>query len=223
MKRSLHVVENTTYDATADEKFYKIRPMIKVIVNNCVKIESEKYQSVDEKIIPSKTRQTKIQQYNPKKPKKWGFKNLVRAIASGFMYDFYLYAGKDELNPDSGLQKYAQVVSRFCKDLPPSVGHKVFFNNWLTTLGLMHHLNKEGLLAVVTIRANRLHNCPLTANKDLEKQGRGSMDYRTDNNSGVIITKRLDNSTMELTSNFIGIEPLGEIERWCKQGKAPKL
>ena len=199
MKRGLHVVENTTYGATADEKFYKIRPVIKAIRNNCVKIESEKYQSVDEKIIPSKICQTKIQQYNPKKPKKWGFKNLVRAVAPGFIYDFYLYAGKDEPNPDSGLQKYAQVVSRFCKDLPPSVGHKVFFNNWFPKLELTLHLKKEGLFAVVTIRANCLHNCPLTANKNLEKQGRGSMDYQTDNNSGVIITKWVGNSTMELT------------------------
>ena len=87
----------------------------------------------------------------------------------------------------------------------------------------MHHLKKEGLLTVVIIRANRLHNCPLTSNKDLEKQGRGSMDYRTDSNYGVIITMWVDNSTMELTSNFIGIEPLGEIERLSKQDKAPKL
>ena len=138
------------------------------------------------------------------------------------MYEFYLHAGIDEPNLESSLQKFAQVVSRLCKDLPPNVGHKVFFDNWFTTLELMHHLKKEGLIAVGTMKANRLHNCPLTANKDLEKQGRGFMDFRTNNNSGIIITKWVDNSAMQLTSNFVGVEPLEEIERWSKQDKARK-
>ena len=34
--------------------------------------------------------------------------------------------------------------------------------------------------AVGTIRANRLHGCPLSTNKDLEKKGRGEFDYRED-------------------------------------------
>lgn len=34
-------------------------------------------------------------QYNPNKPTKWGFKNLVRAGVSGIIYDFLLYAGDD--------------------------------------------------------------------------------------------------------------------------------
>ena len=217
LKRSLHFVDNTTFDATKNDKLFKIRPMIEAIRDKCIKIEPEEFQSVDEQIIPSKTRRTKIRQYNPKKPKKWGFKNLVRAGASGFMYDFFLYAGKNEPDPESGLQKCAQVVSRLCKELPPNVRHKVFFDNWFTTLELMQHLKTKGLLAVGTIRANRLHGCPLAANKDLEKQGRGSMDYRTDNNSGIIITKWVDNSTMQLISNFVGIEP------WSKQDKIKKF
>ena len=44
------------------------------------------------------SRKSIIRQYNPKKPKKWGFKNLVRAGASGIMYNFYFYAGKKMKN-----------------------------------------------------------------------------------------------------------------------------
>ena len=40
---------------------------------------------MDEKIIPSKTCRNKIHQQNPEIPTKWGFKNLVRTGASGFM------------------------------------------------------------------------------------------------------------------------------------------
>ena len=43
---------------------------------------------------PCITKRSKIRQNNPKK--NWGFKTLVRAGNSGMMYDFYLYAGKNE-------------------------------------------------------------------------------------------------------------------------------
>jgi len=43
-----------------------------------------------------KQKKSKIRQYNPKKPKKLGFKNLVCAGNSGMMYDFYIYCGKEE-------------------------------------------------------------------------------------------------------------------------------
>ena len=79
LKRSLHVVDNTTYDAEKDDKLFKIRPLIEAVRNGCIKVDPEEYQSLDEQIIPSKTRRSKIRQYNPKKPKKWGFKNMVRA------------------------------------------------------------------------------------------------------------------------------------------------
>ena len=85
LKRSLQVIENTTYEATADNKLFKIRAMIEGIRNNYVKIEPEEYQSVDEQIIPSKSRQTKTQQYSPKRLEKRCFNNLVRAGASGLL------------------------------------------------------------------------------------------------------------------------------------------
>ena len=59
---------------------------------NCNKIKSEANHSIDEQIIPAKTKKSGgVRQYNPKKPHKWGFKNLVRA---GIIYDFFLYSGK---------------------------------------------------------------------------------------------------------------------------------
>ena len=131
----------------------------------------------------------------------------------------YLFFG----NPDfQGLRKCAQVVSKCCKDLPRNVGHKVFFDKWFSTLELILYLKNEGLLAAGTIRANRLHNCPLKANKDLEKEGRGSMDYTIakNNNSCIIIAKWVDNSTMQLVSNCVGIEPVVSIQRWSKIQKA---
>ena len=220
LKRSLHVADNTTYDAEKDDKLFKIGPLVEAVRNECIKVDPKEYQSVDEQIIPSKTRRTKIRQYNPKKPKKWGFKNMVRAVASGYMYDFYVYAGKDEPDHEfQDLQKCAQVVAKLCKALSPNIGHKVFFDNWFSSLDLMQKLKKKVLLAVGTIRPSRLQRCPLKATKDLEKEGRGAMDYRTDNNSGIIITKWVDNKTLHLIPNYVGIEPMESIQRWSKYEK----
>ena len=78
----------------------------------------------------------------------------------------------------------------------------------------MIYLKKEGLLTVV--RSNRLQGCPLLSNKDLQKPARGASDYRVNNSSGIIILKWLDNSVVQLTSNYGRIEPMYQIERWDK-------
>ena len=129
LRRYLHFVDNNS-EHDKEDKLFKIRPIIEAVRNQCIKIKPEEFQSVDEQIIPSKTRFTKIRQYNPKKPKKWGFKNLVHAGSSGFMYDFYLYSGKETTNNDvpyNHLQKSAQVVAKLCQELPGQKGHKLFF------------------------------------------------------------------------------------------------
>ena len=222
LRRYLHFVDNNS-EHDKEDKLFKIRPIIEAVRNQCIKIEPEEFQSVDEQIIPSKTRFTKIRQYHPKKPKKWGFKNLARAGSSGFMYDFYLYSGKETTNnnvPYNHLQKSAQVVAKPCQELPGQKGHKLFFDNWFSTLELFHYLKDHGIHAVGTIRANRLQGCPLDSAKDLTKQGRGSYDCRVDLNSAIIIVRWMDNSVVQLASNFVGVNPVGKIDRWVKSANA---
>jgi hypothetical protein len=139
----LHFVDNNDMEENAS-KLAKIQPVIDIVREQCLKVSPEESHSIDEQIIPAKTKFSGIRQYNPKKPVKWGVKNLVRAGASGFMYDFYIYAGKDEDidNFDfKDLQKSAQVVARLCQHLPSHSGHQLFFDNWFTTLDLLMYLN----------------------------------------------------------------------------------
>ena len=192
----------------------------------CLKIIPEESHSVDEQIIPAKTRYSNIRQYNPKKPVKWGFKNMVRAGSSGIMYDFYIYTGKgsttDVPEDAKDLQKCAQAVAKVCLTLPTHANHKLFIDNWFTTLDLLLYLKERGIMSCGTVRANRLHGCPLKSNKELNKSGRGSLDYRSDVNSGVIVAKWLDNKPVHIASNFVGVEPMGSVERWCQKAKKRK-
>ena len=150
---------------------------------------------------------------------------MVRAGASGIMYDFYICDHKSLNNSSEKfehLSKSSQVVAKLCKDLQGGCKHKVFFDNWFTSLDLLHYLKAESLLGVGTIRVNRLQGCPLGASKNLAKKGRGSMDYHCDANSGLIIVKWVDNSVVQLASNYVGVEPVGSIDRLCQSAKEHK-
>ena len=137
--RYLHFVDNTTIDKR--NKVGKIKLLIEAVRNECIKIEPEEFQNIEEQIIPSKTKFSSIRQYNPKKTKKWGFKNLVRASSCGLMHKFYVYEGKNNINEESEndyshLPKSAQVVARLSKDLSGGVNLKLFFDNWFSKLDL---------------------------------------------------------------------------------------
>lgn len=77
------------------DKLAKIRPMIEAIRNQCVKEESPKNTILwTNKSFSAKQNEVKCTMQGSLK--KWGFKNLVRAGASRFMYNFYIYGRKEE-------------------------------------------------------------------------------------------------------------------------------
>ena len=99
LRQYLHFVDNNAPNNDND-KLFKVRSIMTAIKDECVKVEPEEFQAIDEKIIPCKIKRSKIRQYNPKKQKKWGFKNLVCAGSSGMMYHFDIYCGKDNIDPE---------------------------------------------------------------------------------------------------------------------------
>ena len=72
--------------------------------------------------------------------------------------------------------------------------------------------NRIRILACGTVRSNRLHGCELKSNKAIQKEGRCSLDYKSDLKSGTIVAKWHDNSSLHIASNFRGIEPVGAVE-----------
>ena len=70
LQRFLH--ENDSNDKNnpedAGDKLSKVRPLLYLVRNNCIKIEPEQHHSIDEQIIPAKTKRSGgVKQYNPKK------------------------------------------------------------------------------------------------------------------------------------------------------------
>ena len=109
---------------------------------NCNKIKSEANHSIDEQIIPAKTKKSDgVRQHNPKKPHKWGFKNLVRA---GIIYDFFLRRGKNSTGGNSF--SAGAIVLKLSDRIPRNQGFRIFFDNWFSTLDLMVQLKAMGTL-----------------------------------------------------------------------------
>ena len=214
LRRFLHFNDNSKRNDpdNKDKKLYKIYPVIDYIRARCNALEQESSQSIDEQIIPAKTKRSGIRQYNPRKPVKWGFKMFVRSGVSGIMYDFFLYCGANSTRYGDCSSKSS--VLELCANVPPHQNYKIFFDNWFCTLELLLKLKEIGILAVGTTRSDRIAKCPLKTNKEMQKEGRGAMDYRVDANTGLRIIKWLDNGPVHLASTYEWKDPMSEIERF---------
>ena len=91
LRQFLHVNDNDSQNNPDNsyDKLFQVSPLPDLVRNNCIKIEPGKSHSIDEQIIPAKTKCSGgIKQYNLRKIHKWGFKNMVRAGQSGIVYHF---------------------------------------------------------------------------------------------------------------------------------------
>jgi hypothetical protein len=201
------------------DKLYKVRPIIDSVRAKCRAIPPEEYHSIDEHIIPTKARSS-LRQYLPKKPHKCGFKVWARCGNSGILYDLEVYTGKQQDDKECG--KVGAVVKRLLvQHLPKNIGHKIYFDNLFSTINLFKHLQAEGILALGTIRSNRLQGADklLKSKKTLTSEGRGAVDYRVDTKSNVVLVRWLDNGVVQLVSSFVGIENGVPVKRWSAKEK----
>ena len=218
LREFLHVNDNSKRDEddNKNNKLFKIQPVLDHVRNNCLSVEPEIENSIDEQIIPAKTSFSGIRQYNPKKPVKWGFKNFVRSGASGMMYDFFLYSGSINKNEKC---TGSYVVKKLIETLPKHQNFKLFFDNWFCSLPLCISLKDMGFLVTATIRNGRMKKCPLPTEKEFKKDGRGSHAFKTDANSGLVLTKWYDNKCVQMCSTYSDPTSVGVVRRWNRKDK----
>lgn len=60
--------------------------------------------------------------------------------------------------------------------MPRNHFHKVYFDNWFTSIQLQVELEKIGILSLGTVRPNRFRGCKFSSDKDMKKQGRGTVE-----------------------------------------------
>ena len=97
---SIHFVDNNSVteetkkkQKKTKDKLWKSRSWISSLRQNFLEISPEKFNAVDEIMVPFKGKSI-LRQHMPKKPHKWGFKIWGRSDVSGLLYDFDIWQGK---------------------------------------------------------------------------------------------------------------------------------
>ena len=157
IKRYVHFCDNyAPKNNTTSDHLYKIRPVLDHVVSNCKVLPScEKY-SVDEQIIPFKGR-SKLKTYNPKKPKRWGYKMFVICDVKGLVYNFGLYTGKEVQPPElPDIGASGNVVLRIATVVPSDQNCKIYFDNWFCSITLQTALAERKIWSLGTVRQNKI-------------------------------------------------------------------
>ena len=220
IKKYFHVNDNAnSVPAGTDghDTFFKIRPLIDHIRENCRNIEPEKRQAVDEQMVKFKGRHN-AKQYMPKKSTRWGYKIITRYGESGLVYNLHII-GEPWSVPQDSIGFVGDIVVHLCKNLETEGPFYFFCDRFYTSLPLLKKLKSKNIFSVGTILQNRLHGCPLASDKELS---RGCHDQFVDANSEVTVVKWMDTKLVILASTFCSAEPMSTCQRYVRKEKQRK-
>lgn len=215
----LHLNDNVLQPPRAHPDFdrlYKVRPLLSELSRSfATNYLPKEYLAIDESMIKFKGRSS-LKQYMPKNPVKRGYKVWMLCASTGYNLKFEIYSGRSE----SGVQKElgAQVVKKLCQDISGR-HHRVFFDNYFTSYGLLKDLREQGIYACGTVNHNRKHLPKLQADKEME---RGNTDWSVSDES-VCCMKWKDKRTVHLLSNFHDPTQGAEVDRKNKDGTVTKV
>ncbi|XP_029348686.1 piggyBac transposable element-derived protein 3-like [Acyrthosiphon pisum] len=207
------------------DRCHKLRPIFDHLNKQFSSIPLERDLAIDEQLCATKAR-SYLKQYLPLKPHKWGYKFFVLCSSKGYAYNFELYTGQENfekfrLNTEPDLMASANVVVRLSRIIPEKKNHRLYFDNYYTTIPLVQYMAKKGILTLGTVRRNRIPNCKFPSEKIMLKEPRGtSYEYLTVFNN-VPITSVIwkDNKLVTLLSSYCGILPEMSINRFDKKSK----
>ncbi|XP_047109581.1 piggyBac transposable element-derived protein 2-like [Schistocerca piceifrons] len=229
IRKFLHFNDNSAMIPRGEkghDRLFKIRPIIELMRSRFQTIPVEECVSVDEQICSTKAR-SYLKQYMPNKPHKYGYKLFVISGISGYAYDYEIFTG-DENEPEKrvtgeeDLGASANVVVRLSRILPRNMNHKLYCDNYYTSLPLLVWLHKQGIYSLGTVRRNRVPDCKLPSEAELKKMARGASVERVATVDGVDISNVVwkDNKSVMLLSTLAGQQPIHEAGRYDKKTKS---
>ena len=144
----LHLNDNSAAPKPDDgnyDKLYKLRPFLTQIAENFKNtLYPSETMAVDESMIKFKGRSS-LKQFMPKKPVKRGFKVWVLADKCGYAWKFGIYTGKKGDTVEKQLGE--SVVKSPVEDVEDK-DHKIYFDNYFTSTGLLQHSKKRRFMLV---------------------------------------------------------------------------
>ncbi|KAJ2937731.1 hypothetical protein O0L34_g19124 [Tuta absoluta] len=193
IRNILHFNDNNLHkpvDHSQHDRLYKIRPVVEHLAGKFSSVPMEQRLSVDEQMCATKISHF-MKQYLPNKPHKWGFKLFALCSLAEYCDNFIIYSGTDnepmlDNEPDIGVT--GNTVIKLTRGIPRMMNHIVYFDNYYTSLPLMHYMMKEGIWCLGTVQLNWLgKSCKLpTKTKVMAKSvPRGSYEENTTSYDGV--------------------------------------
>lgn len=216
----IHFCDNTII-RTANDKFAKLRPLFQALNKNFSEMAPfEENYSIDEAMVPYYGGHS-CKQFIRGKPIRWGYKLWVGATRLGYVMWFDPYQGNSSNIPEcyKELGLGASVILKFADVLQscyPNTPFHLFFDNFFTSIPLIHELTNRGLKATGTIRENRTSKCPLPPKKDFKKTDRGTFAHKSSEPKQILVCKWNDNSVVTVASNSGTIEPLHNAKRFSQ-------
>ena len=157
--RFLHLVDSSLQKKKGKDGYdplYKVRPLIVKTSETFEKYYTPKQElAIDEMMIGTRCR-IHFLQYIPKKPTKWGIKVFVNAeSSSGYVLKHQVYAGSSCASEDDTSTTHGIVMNLMEKYL--NKNHKLFTDNFYTSLLLCQELNDKGTYLCGTVQPKRKH------------------------------------------------------------------
>ena len=159
---------------------------------------------IDEQIAPFKGK-SGLKQFNPKKPKKWGYKLYVLSGIDGLIYNFQVHTGAiDVCLNQPNLKASGNIVLTLLQHILRNKWYKLFCDNCYTGVDLFKTLHDQGIGCLGTVRANRLSKIKMASDQVMRKNGRGSVELWTTTYDGVELRaiKWFDNRGVTLLSSM---------------------
>lgn len=113
-----------------------------------------------------------------------------------------------------------KVVVTLCKSIAESSLSVVYFDNYFTSLDLIHYLRNEfGIFSLGVIASYRSQGYDLPDKKELKEQGRGSFSQIVSEHESICIVRWQDNKPVTIISSFADAYPTTKVKRYSKELK----
>ncbi|XP_039301414.1 piggyBac transposable element-derived protein 3-like, partial [Nilaparvata lugens] len=220
IRRSLKLVydDDVPEEKRKADRLWKVRPLINAIQNGCLKQNRMDHICIDEMMIPF-SGHTSLKQYVPNKPNPVGLKAFVLANPNGVVCDFEIFQGSNSFLEEKnyGFNSMEAAILCLTRSLVP--GHTIYYDRLFSTVKLADELLARGFKSTGTLDKRYLPNNPLKSDKEMAKEGRGTIDIKVREDNKMCIVKWQDNKSVMMISSNEGKEPINMVQRWSKKDK----
>ena len=153
------IYDDVELETKMTDHLCKARSLLETVCQQCLKLEQEKFLSIDEQTIQFAGRYN-LKQYIPNRPNSLRLKDFVLAGSLGLVCNFTIYQGKTTFFPDlqsKGLGTAA--VLHLLEEMKEN--SRLYFDRYFTSIWLLKEFTAAKVNATRTVMKNHLEGGPV--------------------------------------------------------------